>query len=184
MAVLPDLQALAAAAVAVERTAADVDADAAAVKALVDAVPWSGPRRERLLVLADGAIAAGRRQAQAERDLALALRQMAAAVQHELEVLAVLASQARRHLEELLSSARGLAVQAAQEAADILRGFVTIAVGVMTGDPGAAVQAAQALAEKADSLLRSITARLANLPAPHDPAWRHLGEEILRWQPL
>jgi len=37
---------------------------------------------------------------------------------------------------------------------------------------------------RAEEGLRSITLRLEGLPEPHDPVWRSLGAELLRWQPL
>ena len=185
MALLPDLQALHAAAAAIERTADAVEADAAAVQHLVEAVPWRGPRRERVLSsVSEGAIRTGRGQAAAERVLARALRDLARTVERELEVLAALAAQARRHLEDLLTRARAVAAQAAQAVAEASRAMATVVLEIMTFDPAGALQAAQRTVERAEDALRSISARLHGLPPPHDPVWHRLGLEILRWQPL
>ncbi len=184
MAIRPDLQTLQAAAAAVERTAAEVDADSATVNRQLGALPWTGARRERVLALADAAVSSGQRQAEAERALARALRELAAAVERSLEELALLAARARQHLEELLARAQALAARAAQEVATAARSLVTIAFDLATGDPNGALRAAQALASQVEQVLQSITVRLQGLPPPDDPVWRSLGEEILRWQPL
>lgn len=185
MAFLPDLRTLHTAAAAVERIADQVEADAASVDRLVEAVPWRGPRRERILALvADGAVGHGRRQAGAERELARALRELAGEVERELQVLADLAARARRHLEDLLSRARAVVASAAQAAAEAVRSMASMAFEMLTGDLAAAARAAQSLVERAEDALRSITQRLDSLPAPYDPAWRRLGPGILQWQPL
>jgi len=185
VALLPNLQTLHAAAAAVDRIADQVDADAASADRLVEAVPWRGPRRERILSLvADGAVGTGRRQAGAERDLARALRELAGEVERELRVLADLAARARRHLEDLLSRARALAVHAAEAAAAAVRGMASMALEMLTGDMDGAVRAAQNMVDRAEDALRSITQRLQGLPPPHDPGWHRLGVEILQWQPV
>ena len=185
MSLLPDLQTLHAAAAAVERIADQVDADATSADRLVEAIPWRGPRRERILSLvADGAVGTGRRQAGAERELARALRELAGEVERELHVLADLAARARRHLEDLLSRARAVAAHAAQAAAEAVRSMASVAFEMLTGDPAGAVRAAQSMVDRAEDALRSITQRLQGLPAPHDPTWHRLGVEILQWQPL
>lgn len=185
MALLPDLRSLHTAAAAVDRIADQVEADAAAVDRLVEAVPWRGPRRERILSLvADGAVGQGRRQAGAERELARALRELAGEVERELQVLADLAARARRHLEDLLARARAVATSAAQAAAEAVRSMASVAFEMLTGDAVAAVRAAQSLVDRAEDALRSITQRLHGLPAPYDPVWHRLGPGILQWQPL
>ncbi len=184
MAIRPDLRTLQAAAAAVERTAADVEADGANVNRQLGAIAWKGLRRERVLALADAAVSSGRRQAEAERELARALRELAGAVERELEQLALLAARARQHLEELLARAQALAARAAEEVATAARSLVTIAFDLATGDPNGALRAAQGLVNQVEQVLRSITVRLQGLPASDDPVWRSLGEEILRWQPL
>lgn len=118
MAILPDLQALRDAANSVDRTAADVDADATGVAGRMEAIPWQGPRHDRVLFLAGAAVTTARNQAETERALARALRDLARAAERELQELAVLASRARRHLEDLLSRARALVARATQELAD------------------------------------------------------------------
>lgn len=183
MAFLPDVRSLIAAAEAVERTAADVDADAAHTHDLLEAVPWTGPRRTRVLALGEAAVRQGHGQAEAERALARALRELAGAVERELEALARLAARARRHLEELLARAHGV-VQAARQAADAAGRALAVVVDIMAGNPVGAVQAAQAMVDQAEEIRRAIAQRLQGLPEDHDPAWRHLGEAILRWQPL
>ena len=185
MAFLPDLQALHAAAAAVERTADAVEADAVAMQHLVEAVPWRGPRRERVLSsVSDGAVRTGRGQAAAERALARALRDLARTVERELEVLAALAARARRHLEDLVTQARAVATHAAQVAAEASRAMATVVLEIMTFDPAGALRAAQRTVERAQDALAAISARLHGLPPPHDPVWHRLGLEILRWQPL
>lgn len=185
MAFLPDLQTLHAAAAAVDRIADQVDADAAVVHQRLVAIPWLGPRRDRILdQVAEAATGPGRAQAASERALARALRELAGTVERELEALVALAAQARRHLEELLDRARAGVALAAQAAAEAVRGMATIAFEVFTGDAVGAVRAAQALVERAEDVLRSILLRLHGLPEPHDPVWRRLGVEILQWQPL
>ena len=187
MAILPDLQALRDAATSIERTAAGVDADASAVTSRLEAIPWRGPKRDRVLFLAAGAVGTARSQAEAERALARALRDLAAAVERQLQELALLAGQVRRHLEELLVRARNVAARAAQELAE-LAGVAAAAASVVwevaTGDPGGAVLAARELARRAEEALRAITLQLAALPGPTDPAWRLLAPRLLRWQPL
>ncbi|CAA9253572.1 MAG: hypothetical protein AVDCRST_MAG76-2410 [uncultured Acidimicrobiales bacterium] len=187
MAIIPDLQALREAATSVERTAADVDTDAGGVTSRLEMIPWQGPRRDRVLFLADVAVVTARAQAEAERALARALRELAGAVERELQELAALAERARRHLEELLSRARALVNRAAQELAD-LAAAAAVAAGlvwdVVTGDVADAVATARSLVQRAEEALRSITLRLDSLPAPQDPLWRTLAREILRWQPL
>ena len=187
MPIVPDLQVLHQAAASVDRTAADVDADANGVAHLLQAVPWQGPRRNRVLFLSDTAVSSARAQAEAERALARALRELAGAVERELQELAALAARARRHLEELLTRARALVARAAQELAD-LAAAAAAAAGlvwdVVTGDVADAVDRARSLVQRAEEALRSITLRLHGLPEPHDPVWRRLIDEILRWQPL
>ena len=184
MAILPDLRALTHAATAVERTAADVDADAGAVTGRLEAIPWQGPRRDRVLVVAELAVGTARRQAEAERMLARALRELAGAVERELQELAVLAARARRHLEELLARARVLLARAVQELSEVAAAAASFVWEVATGDVGGAVQAARALVQRTEECLRLITLRLQGLPAAHDPLWRPLATEIMRWQPL
>ncbi|MEO5678964.1 MAG: hypothetical protein ABIS47_04765 [Acidimicrobiales bacterium] len=180
---MPDLRSLTAAAEAVERTAAGVDADGARTQALLEAVPWTGPRCTRVVALGEAAVRQGQRQADAERALARALRELAGAVERELEALALLAARARRHLEDLLARAHGVA-QAARQAADAARHTMAVVVDLMIGNPAGAVQAAHALVQQAEDIYRAIAQRLQGLPEDHDPAWRQLGQEILRWQPL
>ncbi len=185
MALLPDLQTLHAAAAAVDRIADQVDADAAAVDQRLVAIPWLGPRRDRILAqVADVATGPVRGQAASERALARALRELAGTIERELDALAALAARARRHLEELLAQARAGVALATQAAAELARGLATLAFEVLTHDPIGAFRAAQALVERAEDVLRSIGLRLQALPEPHDPAWRRLGVEILQWQPL
>lgn len=185
MALVPDLRTLHAAATAVDRTADVVEADAVAVKRLVEDIPWRGPRRDRALSLVTGSVVAvGRSQVGAERALARALRDLARAVERELEDLAVLAARARRHLDDLATRARGLVALAVRHAADAMAGMAKLAVEVVTGDIGGAVRAAHAMVERAESALRTIIARISTLPEPFDPAWRRLGPQILQWQPL
>ena len=184
MPIIPDLEALRAAASAVDRTAAEVDADATLVASRLEAIPWRGPRRDRALVLVDEAVRTGRRQAEAERALARALRELAGAVERELRELAVLAAQARRHLEELLARARALVTRAAQELSDVAATAATFVWELATGDAAGAVVAARELVRRAEECLRSITLRLHGLPEPSDPLWRSLAPEIVRWQPL
>ncbi len=187
MAVIPDLQALQAAAAAIEKTAGDVEADAGVVDGKLQSIPWKGPRRDRVLGLAGAAVSTGRRQAEAERALARALRQLASTVEHELQVLAELAARARRHLEELLARARTLVARAAQEVANataLARSVITAVVDVVTADAAGALRAARSMVARAEELMQTITVRLNGLPDVHDPVWRQLGQEILRWQPV
>ena len=184
MPVLPDVRALITAADAVDRSADAVEADAAGVGRLVDALPWHGPRRPVVAGSAVGAVALGRAQVEAERALARALRVLAGEVEHELRVLAELAARARRHLEELLQRARGLVAATADAVARAAAGLAGFVAEVMTLDPLGALREAQQLADEAEEILRSVVQRLNALPEPHDPAWRHLGPATLSWRPL
>lgn len=182
---LPDLQALHVAADAVDRTAATVEADASSVSGLLDGLPWLGPRRELVVGGARMAVGVARGQAAEERELARALRQLAVAVERELQVLAALAARARRHLEELLQRARALVAATADAVATAAaRAGTRILFEVMTFDPMGALREARQAAERAVDTARSITARLQALPVPHDPGWRQLGPEILGWRPV
>jgi len=183
MAILPDLRTLHDAANSVDRTATDVDSEASAVDRRLEAIPWRGPRRERVLLVAGAALSTARAQAEAERALARALRELAGAVERELRELADLAARARRHLEELLSRARALVTRAGQELADVASAAASFVWDMATGDPAGAVQSARDLVRQAEESLRSITLRLHELPVPHDPRWRAVGPEILRWYP-
>lgn len=180
----PDVRSLRAAADAVDRSADAVEADAAATARLVEGLPWHGPRRQVVVNGALGAVAVGRAQAEAERALARALRQLAAEVEHELRVLSELAARARRHLEELLRRARSVAAATADAVTRAAAGVGSIVAEVMTLDPLGAVREARQLADEAEGILRSVVQRLQTLPEPHDPAWRHLGPALLGWRPL
>jgi hypothetical protein len=182
MPLLPDVHALRSAADAIDRTAAMVEADAGSADRLVSGLPWRGPRRE--VVAASIRMAAGvaRNQADAERDLARALRQLAAEVEHELQVLRELADRARRHLEDLLQRARALvdATAAALEAASVVTHAV---VEIVIGDPLGALRDARYLAAQAVERMQAVLARLQSLPAATDPIWRQLGPATLAWHP-
>ena len=185
MPVVPDLSSLRAAADAVDRTAGTVEADAAAVQRLVDAIPWRGPLRERVADGARAAVGVAGGQARAEQALARALRQLAATVEHELQVLAALAAQGRRHLEELLHRAQALAQAAADAvAAAVARAATHLVLDLVSGDALAAVHEARQMADRVTEALRAVVERLTALPDPHDPAWYHLGPAILGWRPL
>jgi len=187
MSVLPDLQALRTAADAVDRTAVTVESDAASVDRLVDAIPWRGPLRNRVVGDAKTAVGVAHGQAAAERELARALRQLSLEVERELAVLAALAAlaaRARRHLEDLLHQAQALVSATADAVANAAAQGARILVAVVTADPTAALREARQIASKAVHDMQRITVRLHTLPEPHDPAWRRLGPEILGWRPL
>lgn len=185
MPLLPDLQALRAAADAVDGTAATVEADAGHVGGLVDGLPWRGLRREVTARAAGAALAAAAGQAAAERDLARALRELALEVEHELRMLAALAARARAHLDELLRRARALVEATGRAVADAAAAAVArVVVEVMTFDPAGALNEARQLAEEALERLRAITLRLQALPEAHDPVWRRLAPQILAWHPV
>ncbi len=183
MPLLPDLSVLHAAADVIDRTAATVEADAAAAAALVDGLPWRGPRREVVAATTRAAGGVAHGQAAAERDLARALRQLAVEVEHELQVLRELAGRARRRLEDLLGQAQGLADATASAVAAAAEAVGRVVVEVVTGDPVGALRQARRLADQAADRVRRIAARLHSLPEPHDPSWRQLGPEILGWHP-
>lgn len=185
MPVFPDLRALHAAADAVDRAASMVESDAASVAGLVDGLPWRGPRRQIVVGGATAAVGVARGQAAAERELARALRQLALDVEHELRLLAALADRARRHLEDLLRRARALVAATADAVAAAAAQVGTrVLFEVVTFDPVGALREARELAERALETAWRITVRLQALPVPHDPAWRHLGPELLAWRPL
>lgn len=185
MPVLPDLGVLYAAADAIDRTAATVEADAASVDRLVDALPWRGPRREVVAGGARVAVGVARGQAGAERELARALRQLALDVERELQVLAELAARARHHLEDLLQRAQALVAATADAVAAAAASIATrVLLEVATLDPAGALREARQLAEEALDRLRRITLRLHSLPARSDPIWRRLAPEILGWRPV
>lgn len=183
MAILPDLGALRSAADAIDATAAVVDADAAMVAQRIEALPWTGLRRQTVVGSTLVAVGAARGQADAERELARALRRLAGEVEQELRLLAELAARARRHLEDLLRRARALVEQAWSAVADAAARVGEIVVDVLTFDPSAALREARALADQAVDRLRQVTDRLGTLPEPHDPVWRRLGPEVLSWRP-
>jgi len=170
MAILPDLQSLHDAATSVERTAVTVDTDAHGVAARLESIPWTGPRRDRLLEVAEVTVGTARRQAEAERALARALRELAGAVERELRELAALAARARRHLEELLTRARAAAAGAAQDLATAAAAAASFVFDLATGDPAGAVRAAERLIQLAEDRLRLITVRLHGLPEPLEVA--------------
>jgi len=185
MPIVPDLRSLATAADAVDRTAATVDADVAAVDRLVGELPWRGPRREMVVASATTAVGVARGQVAAERALARALRQLALDVEHELRVLADMAARARRHLEELLQRAQALVAATADAVASaVTHGLTRVVAAIVTADPAAALREARHIADQAARSMQAIVVRLGTLPEPHDPAWRQLGPIILGWRPL
>ena len=185
MLLLPKVHELRQAADDVDAVAVRVDVDAASVARLVEELPWSGPRREAVRATTAVAVGIARGQADAERELAAALRRLAGEVERELRVLAELAARARGHLEELLRRARALADAAAAAVAEAAARVATRVVAeILSFDPVGALREARAVAQQAADRLGVITARLATLPEPHDPQWRRLGPEILGWRPL
>lgn len=183
MPILPDLRSLREAANIVDATAQSVENDAADVDRLINALPWTGRRREVLGASLLAATSTARQQATAERNLARALRQLAGEAERELAVLKALAERARRHLDDLLRRAHALVERTVNELSAATRGLARVAGEILSFDPAGAVRESGELVARAKASLRSITEKLQGLPEPFDPIWRTLGPSILGWRP-